>query len=169
MSTDGTVTTPASESNTTPEKLSPSSPLRRSETWITIIATLAGIAHTLFASGADARVIAIVSFILSAGTFAIFQTDLISDKPGWKTPAFWTAMATVVGSIVLSISGADLPFLPPKVTQVASLIATGLTAAGYTLYRWTNKTTTALKMLRAAHLASLKPPTAPEASPLKAA
>ena len=166
MSTDGTVTSPASESNTKPEGLSPNSPLRRSETWITIIATLAGIAHTLFAGGDANRAIAILSFVLSAGAFAIFQTDLVSDRPGWKTAAFWTAMATVAGSILLSISGADLPFLPPKVTQVASLLATGLTAAGYTLYRWTNKTTRLLKTLHAAHLAALK---AAAPTPLKAA
>lgn len=122
-----------SDAQTTPTNTDPKPELAKSESWVTIVAVLGAIAP-LVGSNAS-KIITVISLVISAGAYAFFHTSLPSEKPGWKTPAFWTAVATIVGSVALALTQADLPFLPVGVTKVASVIVAAVTAAGYTIYR----------------------------------
>jgi hypothetical protein len=115
----------------------PKGELSKSESWVTIVAVLGSIAPLLGAG--TAKWVSLLAAVFAAGAYAYFHTAHPSDSPGWKTPAFWTAIASVVGSVALVLTKTDFPFLPPGVTKVAAIIVTAVTAAGYTLYRYTVK------------------------------
>jgi uncharacterized membrane-anchored protein len=110
--------------------------IQKSEMWLAVITSLG----TLGAGFAmNSNTVTVITLLLTAGTYAFFRTDLAATKPGWKTKAFWGALLSVVGSIALALSQANLPFLPPNVTKVAAMIAAGIASGGYTIYRYTVK------------------------------
>jgi hypothetical protein len=119
----------------------PKKALERSETWLTLITALGAMATAMVGQhpGSVTLVSAFV-LVLSVGVYAFYKTDLPSRKSGVKTKAFWASIATVVGSVALALSEADLPGLPAGVTKYAALISTLLTAAGYTIIRYNAKT-----------------------------
>ena len=125
-----------------------SSPFAQSTTWLTLIATLAAIAHVGLGDGTlTTRVISIISRAL-AGVWAL------PDQSGGCATRMEDASLLDVGGDGDRIhppvdSRAALPFLSVKITNISSLIAMGLTAAGYTLYRYTDKTNVAVKAAKA--------------------
>lgn len=118
------------------ETEAPSKKFPSSEFWLSLITTLMAVVMVLLKDHTRALAITSgVAAILSAGVFAFYRTPLLSEKPGWKTPMFWGSIATVIGSMAAAVSEFELSFLPKGVTQAASMIVAGLTAAGYTIYR----------------------------------
>ncbi len=119
----------------------PKSELSKSESWVTIVAVLGAVAPLLDA--AVSKWVTLLAALIAAASY--FHTSLPSDRPGWKTPAFWGSIATIVGSTAVVLTNTDFPFLPAGVTKVASLIVAAVTAAGYTLYRYSVKQAVASK------------------------
>ena len=115
----------------------PKAELSKSESWVTIVAVLGSIAPML--SAGEAKWVSLGAAVIAAAAYAYFHTSLPSDKPGWKTPAFWTALATIGGSIAVVLTDTTFSFLPTGVTRIAAIVVTAATAAGYTLYRYTVK------------------------------
>lgn len=77
----------------------------------------------------------LVSVAMPAAVYTFYKTTLPSKHPGVKTKAFWVALGTIAASIVLAVSEANVPGLPPSVTKVVAIIAASLTATGYTAIR----------------------------------
>jgi drug/metabolite transporter (DMT)-like permease len=117
-----------------PDKRPRKANVARSEFQLSLV-TILGTVLTLV-SREPTTTTALVSVILTAGAYAIFQTDIVSKKPGWKTIPFWTSLLTVLASIALAISEANIPGLPEGVTRLAAVLAAALTSAGYTAYRY---------------------------------
>lgn len=114
--------------------------LKQSEFWISLVGSILSLLVLVLNENEVALAIAsTVAFLLSAAVYAYFRTPLPSEKPGWKTKTFWVSILTVLGSVAAAISGADLPGIPESVTKVAAMITAGLTAGGYTLYRYQGK------------------------------
>jgi drug/metabolite transporter (DMT)-like permease len=144
--TDTPPETPSSKANVvTPPQPKPH--LARSEYWITVVTALASTAQTIFGSSdAATKIISGLVAIISVAIYAIYQSGLPSSKPGWKTPAFWTALVSIAGSMTLAISNAGFPFITPKEVKVLAFITSTIASAGYTIYRYNAKlptTTTA--------------------------
>lgn len=149
----------------------PKGELSKSESWVTIVAILGAIAP-LVGSGIS-KWVTLAATVIAAGSYAYFHTSLPSQSPGWKTPAFWGALATVGGSVALALTQTDISFLPVGVTKVAALIVAAVTAAGYTLYRYNVKQAQAIAQAPAAGPPPITPPSSetptPTSNPKKAA
>jgi hypothetical protein len=144
----------------------PKSELSKSESWVTIVAVLGSIAPMLGAG--EAKWVSLIAALIAAASYAYFHTSLPSDKPGWKTPAFWGAIATIGGSVALVLTKTDFSFLPVGVTKFAAIAVTALTAAGYTLYRYNTKQTLSVARSAAPPAGPTETPTPPSV-PKKAA
>lgn len=127
----------------------PSKPaLQKSETWMTLVAALTAMAVPL-AEGFGDKIHVIISLIalaITVGTYTVFKTDLPSIKPGWTSKPFWSAVVIVIGSVALAISETTIAGVPPGVTKAAGIIAAAVTAAGYTLLRFSAKETQAQRL-----------------------
>ena len=86
-----------------------------------------------------ARAAAMITVLFTSFVYALFRTPLVSEHPGWRTKAFWGSIISIGGSMALALSEAEIPGLPPGVTRVASLAASSVVAAGYTVSRFTAK------------------------------
>ena len=117
-----------------------------SEFWLSMITT--GLSLVMFVVK-DGNALAWASGIaafLSAGVYALFQTKLPSENPGWKSKAFWTAMVSVFGSMAVAVADIHIPGLPDVVTQIAAMIAAAVSAGGYTIHRRANKSAAQAKL-----------------------
>jgi hypothetical protein len=117
--------------------LKPKADSSKSEFWVSQLAILGSLVSGLAYS--DSHVVALISLLISAGIYAYCRSPLPSLRPGWKTPAFMTAIVSIVGSVAAALADANLPFLPAGVTREAAIIATGIVAGGYTIYRYNVK------------------------------
>jgi len=136
--TDTTITTNPSPLSPLPPPSKPE--VTRSELWITVIGALGSALSAMVARSGSASIW--VSFGTMVGTvavYAIMRTPIATTRPGWKTPAFWASLATVLVSVTLAISEANIPGLPIGLTKIASIITAALTAAGYTAIRYSAK------------------------------
>jgi hypothetical protein len=115
----------------------PKGELSKSESWVTIVAVLGSIAPMLGAG--TSKWVSLAAAVFAAAAYAYFHTSLPSEKPGWKSPAFWTALASVGGSVALVLTKTEFAFLPAGVTKFAAIAVTAATAAGYTIYRYNVK------------------------------
>jgi heme O synthase-like polyprenyltransferase len=102
---------------------------------MTVVVTLTGTVK-----GSGSVIATIFSLVVMAGTYAFMNTPLAAKRVGWKTPMFWSSVMTIVGSIALAFTEADIPGLPPGVTKISSIVAAGVAASGYNVYRYTHKT-----------------------------
>lgn len=119
--------------------------VQKSEAWASIVAVLGVFGAGFSITGTTGKVFALVSLLITVGTYAYFHTTLPSLRPGWKTKAFLGAALSIVGSIALALSEANLPFLPAGVTKYAALMSAAISAAGYTVYRYQAKRVEAKK------------------------
>jgi hypothetical protein len=117
------------------------SALRRSETWVSTL-TSVGAVLSMAVSGKNEEIAmwaSLGALVLTGVTQTLTRTALVSDHPGWKTKAFWGSIATVAASVALAVSEANIPGLPPGITKIAAVVVAGLTAAGYSGWRWRYK------------------------------
>lgn len=112
-----------------------------SEYWITILTVLANLGFAFAAQNKWGAVFAACSIAAIGGVYAYFRTDLPSANPGWKTKLFWGSIAVIMGLAALNLAEAQIPGLSPTVTKYASMVATVIAAAGYTLVRVGTKKT----------------------------
>lgn len=117
----------------------PKPEMAKSEMWTTLLTLVGVLASGLSLPTAADKFVTLASVIITGGVYAYFRTSLPSEHSGWKTRAFLSAALTIVGSIALTLSQADLPFLPKGVTADASLVAAAISAAGYSVYRYRAK------------------------------
>jgi hypothetical protein len=115
--------------------------LVKSEATLNTLAALGAVLATYFAKNPGVlRWLAPAMAVTMAVVYALFHTPLVGDhKPGWKTKTCWVSMATVVASGAAAISESDIAGIPAKVVQIAGLLAAGLTAMGYTIWRYGKK------------------------------
>ena len=102
---------------------------QKSEFWAAILTLISAIIGGLHGE-TKSRIIALTS--------ALF-ISFVSEHPGWKTRAFWGSIASIVGSMALAVSEADIPGLPVGLTKAASMTAATVISAGYTVSRYTAK------------------------------
>lgn len=107
--------------------------------WVSLLTLVSVIASGLSLPGPADKIVTLASVIITGAVYAYFRTPLPSEHPGWKSSAFMSAALTIVGSIALTVSQADLPFLSKGVTADASLLAAAISAAGYSVYRYRAK------------------------------
>lgn len=119
----------------------PKKEAQKTEFWNSLLSAAGSIVVMLSGKG-HSVLWSVVGIAAVAGVYAYFRTDLHAGKPGIKTKAFWVGIATIVGSVALAVSEAKIPGLSPAVSTIAATVATSLVAAGYTLYRWNQKTLT---------------------------
>lgn len=117
----------------------PKPELTRSELWTTVFTVIGTLATGFATTGPAGKFIALVTLLGTVATYTYYRTPLPSAHPGWKTPAFFGSALSIVGSIALAISEANLPYLPEGATKIGALVAAGVTAAGYTVYRYSVK------------------------------
>jgi len=118
----------------------PKKVVERSETWMALVASFGALASATVGSHSTAQtIVSVAVLVLTVGIYAYYKTDLPSKHSGVKTKAFWVSMATVVGSVALALSEADMLGLGPNVTKYAALVSTLLSAAGYTVIRYNTK------------------------------
>jgi hypothetical protein len=112
------------------------------EMWMTVATALSAIATAVGGkvTGSGSLVAGLFSVVVTAVTYAALRTPLAAKRSGWKTPLFWTSMLSILGSVSLAVSEADIPGLPPGVTKICAIVASGLAASGYTVYRYVRKT-----------------------------
>ena len=111
--------------------------LPKSENVLIVIATLSSVAGVTFKDNSHAvSVIGVVSALVGAGVFALYQTPLSAEVSGWKTKVFWGSLATVVGSVCLALSEMQLPGVGQKVSQIAGFVATAVVSSGYAIHRY---------------------------------
>lgn len=123
------------------ERQKPKKVVERSETWMTLIAAFGAMASAMVGQHTGGNIaVSVGVLVLTVGVFSFYKTDLPSKKSGVKTKAFWTGIATMLGSVALALSEADLPGLPAGVTKYAALVSTLVVAAGYTVVRYNAKT-----------------------------
>lgn len=89
-----------------------------------------------FVNDSTSHVAALLSVVIAAGAFAYARSPLFAERPGWKTPAFAAALVSIAGSVAAALADANLPFLPAGVTRGAAMIAAGVVAGGYAIYRY---------------------------------
>jgi uncharacterized membrane protein YhhN len=116
-------------------------PKTTSEFWIAILTVLANLGFAFASQNKWGAVFAACAIATIGGVYGYFRTDLPSANPGWKTKLFWGSIAVIVGSAALNLAEAKIPGLSPSVTKYASMIATIIVAAGYTLVRAGTKQT----------------------------
>ena len=131
MTTDSSVTS----------RIPPTKPeIERSELWVTLIGAIGSALSAMVAKSGSASIwVSFATLVATAATYAIMRTPIAINPPGWKTPAFWGALATVAVSVTVAISEANIPGLPVGLTKIASIITAALTAAGYTAIRYSAK------------------------------
>jgi len=113
---------------------------KRSEAWLSLVTMVGVFASAMVGNNSTAMMsVSVAVLALTVGVFAIFKTDLPSVKPGIKTKAFWSSVVTVVGSIALALSEADIAGLPSGVTKLASILSALVAAGGYTVIRYRAK------------------------------
>lgn len=116
--------------------IQPKAEMAKSEAWTTLLTIVGVITSGLSLPTVAGKFFTLASVLITGSVYAYYRTSLPSEHPGWKTRAFLSAALTIVGSIALTLSQADLPFLPKGVTADASLIAAAISAAGYSVYRY---------------------------------
>lgn len=113
-----------------------------SEFWLSLITTGLSVAVIMLKDGQAIAWASGIAAVLAAGVYALFQTKLPSENPGWKSKAFWGAVISVVGSMAVAVADLAIPGLPDGVTQIAAMIGAAVSAGGYTIYRRQNKLAT---------------------------
>lgn len=127
--------------NTLPEtpsaKVAAAKPdVQKSEFWMALVTIVGTLGASFATTGMVGKIFALAGLVLTAGVYAYFRTPLPSEKPGWKTTAFLGAVLSIIASVAVAISEADLPFLPPGVTKVAAVVSAAIVSAGYSVYRF---------------------------------
>lgn len=110
---------------------------QKSETWLSLL-SMAGTVAGLFVNSTS-HIASLASILIAAGTFAYCRSPLATSRPGFRTPAFAVAVVSIVGSIAAALADAQLPFLGEGVTKNLAVIAAGVSAAGYTIWRYQAK------------------------------
>ena len=113
--------------------------IQQSEFWLSLIASLLAIVMIFFKDEQAMAIASGIALTISAAVYAAFRTPLPSEKPGWKTKTFWVSILTVFGSVAAAIDEVEMPGLPKGVTRIAAMVTAGLTAGGYTIYRYKGK------------------------------
>lgn len=111
--------------------------LPKSENVLIVLSTLSSVGGVMFKDNSHAvSVIGVISALVGAGVFALYQTPLVAEVSGWKTGAFWGSVVTVVGSVCLALSEIQLPGAGQKVSQIAGFVATAVVSCGYAIHRY---------------------------------
>lgn len=114
---------------------------QKSEFWISVISTVGSLLSASLAKTPGAATwINFGALVVTIVAYVLMRTPIVAPSgPGWKSKSFWLAVPVLLLSIAVGISEANIPGLPPGVTQVASAFAIALTGAGYTAIRYRAK------------------------------
>lgn len=111
--------------------------LPKSENVLIVLATLSSMANVVFKEHSHVvSVVGVVSALIGAAVFALYQTPLSAEVSGWKTKAFWGSLITVAGSVCLALSEMQLPGVGQKISQIAGFAATAIVSCGYAVHRY---------------------------------
>lgn len=114
---------------------------KTTENWLSVATVILNLLFAVSAQNKWVAVVAAFSVAAIGAVYAYFRTDLPTTKPGWKTKAFWASIVVIIGSAALNLSQASIPGLSAEVTKYATMIASVVAAAGYTLIRVESKKT----------------------------